>query len=451
MRLSPQAFVGAQIFDGSRLLAGQALLVADGRIAAIIPDDALPSGAVVHRLSGGTIAPGFVDLQVNGGGGVMFNSAPEVATLERMAQAHAGLGTTALLPTLITDTPERTRAAVAAVEAARKQGLAGIAGLHLEGPHLSVARKGAHDPGLIRAMTPADLAFLLDAKARVGRLLVTLAPESVSADQIAALTAAGVIVSLGHSDAGFDACMAAAAAGARMVTHLFNAMSGLGHREPGLVGAALTSGGLNVGLIADGIHVHPAAMRAALAAKQGPGQVFLVTDAMATAGSEITEFTLNGRVIVRSGDRLTLEDGTLAGAHLDMARALRVVTARCRAVAGAWAFDGHIDPGRGGWHRGHAWRAARGARGGFRPSRCRSASGGRLAFGRAGGVVARPVTPPPGSAPRALPVAVRRVWRGPHFPVRPRPRISPFPSACRTSSRRYPAWRSSRALAPGPA
>jgi N-acetylglucosamine-6-phosphate deacetylase len=321
------AYTGADIFDGETRHRGQALLVEDGRIAAIVATDAVPDGTGVTRLDGGLIVAGFVDLQVNGGGGVMFNDDPSVAALRAMARAHAGLGATSILPTLITDTPGHTSAAIDAVAQARAQGVAGIIGLHLEGPHLSVARKGAHDPGLIRAMDADDLTRLCEAAARLPVLKVTLAPENVTPEQIATLVAAGVIVSLGHSDAGFDACMAAAGAGATCVTHLFNAMSQLGNREPGLVGAALASGAFSAGLIADGIHVHPASIRAALAAKQGPGRVFLVSDAMSVAGTTQTEFTLNGRVIRRADGRLTLEDGTLAGADLDQLTAVRNLVA----------------------------------------------------------------------------------------------------------------------------
>ena len=316
---------GAQVFDGERLGPG-ALLVEGGHVAAILPEGEGAPGAEVVELGGGTLAPGFVDLQVNGGGGVMFNDAPGVATLRRIAEAHARLGTLAFLPTLITDRPEATRAAVEAVAQAVAEGVKGIAGLHLEGPHLAPARKGAHDPALIRPMTGEDLRFLCEAARRLPRLLLTIASEEVDTEQISALTAAGAIVSLGHSDAGFDACRSAFAAGARLVTHLFNAMSQLSAREPGLVGAALMTGGVSAGLIADGIHVHPAAIRAALAAKAAPGSLFLVTDAMAPAGTAMQAFRLQGREIRRAGGRLTLADGTLAGADLDMARALRVLT-----------------------------------------------------------------------------------------------------------------------------
>lgn len=323
-----QLFQGANIFDGTGMGPGS-LLVEDGRIAAVLPPDAAPDGAEVISLDGGTLAPGFVDLQLNGGGGVMFNDAPNVETLSRIAAAHAALGSLTILPTLITDTPEQTRTAVDAVADAIAAGIPGIVGLHLEGPHLSIARKGAHDPALIRPMGEGDLAFLCDAARRLPRLMVTLAPESVTDDQIARLDRADIIVSLGHTDAGFDRCVSAARAGARLATHLFNAMSQLGNREPGLVGAVLATGALNAGLIADGIHVHPQTMRMALAAKAGPGEIFLVSDAMAPAGSDIERFSLNGRDIRRVDGRLTLADGTLAGADLSMTRAVRIM---CRDV-----------------------------------------------------------------------------------------------------------------------
>ncbi|SDK07365.1 N-acetylglucosamine-6-phosphate deacetylase [Aliiruegeria lutimaris] len=320
---SPYALVGARIFDGAGFHDGAALLVSAGKVAGIVPESDIPAGHRVVTLEGGTLAPGLVDLQVNGGGGVMFNDAPSVETLRIMAEAHLSLGTTSILPTLITDTPEITRAAIDAVAAAIAQGVPGIVGLHLEGPHLSVARKGAHDPNLIRPMTEQDLRLLVEADARLPVLFVTVAPENVSMEQIRRLSDAGVILSLGHSDCNFDTACAAADHGVRCVTHLFNAMSQLGHREPGMVGAALARADLSFGLIADFIHVHPEAIRVALAAKQGVERVYLVTDAMAPAGTDLEAFTLNGRTIRRQARRLTLADGTLAGADLDLPTAIR--------------------------------------------------------------------------------------------------------------------------------
>ena len=278
------AFEGADIFDGTRLWSGHALLVQGAVIRGIVARADVPDTARIQPLDGGTLAPGYVDLQVNGGGGVMFNDAPSLATLATIADAHAGLGATAILPTLITDTPDQTRAAIAAVAAAIAQGIPGIVGLHLEGPHLSRARKGAHDSDLIRAMTQSDVSTLLEAASSLPVLKITIAPESVTPQQMRHLSDAGIILSLGHTDASYDACYRAAQNGVRCVTHLFNAMSQLESREPGLVGAALDHGGLSAGIIADMVHVHPATIAAALRAKRGPGRVFLVSDAMATAG-----------------------------------------------------------------------------------------------------------------------------------------------------------------------
>ncbi|WP_099828075.1 N-acetylglucosamine-6-phosphate deacetylase [Oceaniglobus indicus] len=319
------ALMGADIFDGHRLHSGAALLLKDGAFAGLASAPDVPQGFAVRQLDGGTLCPGFVDLQVNGGGGVMFNDITTADGLAAIAAAHATTGTRWLLPTLITDTPEKTRAAIDAVELALARGVPGLAGLHLEGPHLARARKGAHDPALIRPMEDADEALLIDAAARLPNLMVTLAPETVPIARIARLAQAGIIVSLGHSDCSFEAASAAIAAGARCITHLFNAMSQMTSRAPGLVGAALHHGAVSAGLIADIIHVHAATMRIALAAKTGPGRVFLVSDAMSTVGADITSFTLNGRKVLRREGRLTLEDGTLAGADLDFPTAIGVL------------------------------------------------------------------------------------------------------------------------------
>ncbi|MGH8431136.1 MAG: N-acetylglucosamine-6-phosphate deacetylase, partial [Solimonas sp.] len=266
-------------------------------------------------------APGFIDVQVNGGGGVLFNDAPTSESMDRIAAAHRAFGTCRLLPTLITTSAALTKAAL---DAARIRG-PGIAGLHLEGPHLSPARCGIHDSRAMRRMSEADLEMLLSAE--VGRLLVTVAPEQVEAGQVRRLVDNGVIVSLGHSDASYAEAMALIDAGATGVTHLFNAMSPLQSRRPGLVGAALDAGAAWCGFIADGIHVAPGALRIALRAKRPPGRLFLVTDAMPTLGSTATSFTLDGRLISRHGNRLTWTDDDgeqiLAGAHLDMASAVR--------------------------------------------------------------------------------------------------------------------------------
>tara|TARA_R110002020_G_scaffold18686_9_gene64839 strand:+ start:1298 stop:2458 length:1161 start_codon:yes stop_codon:yes gene_type:complete len=322
------AIVGARIFDGQDWHDDAALLIEFGMVSAIVPVAAVPAHSMVMPMGGGMLVPGFIDLQVNGGGGVLFNNDPSLSAIRTICAAHARFGTTALLPTLISDTVAVTTAAIAAGQMAAAQAVPGFLGLHLEGPHLSLARKGTHDPALIRPMDDADLARLVAASAALPNLLLTVAPETVTPTQIAALAAAGITVSLGHSDAGYATATTAFAAGATMVTHLFNAMSQLGNREPGVVGAALQSDGVHAGLIADGIHVHPAAIDLALRAKAGPGRLFLVTDAMSQTGTDLTEFTLNGRTITRSGGALRLADGTLAGADLDMIDAVTFMHAR---------------------------------------------------------------------------------------------------------------------------
>jgi N-acetylglucosamine-6-phosphate deacetylase len=321
-----KVYLGAHIHDGQHLFEDHGLVVSSSSGFRIQRAETLAPDMPVEHLDGGLITPGFVDLQVNGGGGAMFNDAPSVATLRIIAAAHASLGTSAFLPTLITDTPEATKAAITAVETAIKERVSGIAGLHLEGPHLSVARKGAHDPALIRPMQDTDLAMLLDAAERLPNVMVTIAPENTTYAQIREMSAAGILVSLGHTDADHATCHAAFDAGARCVTHLFNAMSQLGSREPGLVGATLERDDIHAGLIADGVHVHPATIKVALAAKPNSEQIFLVTDAMATAGSKIDRFQLNGRSVFRHDNRLTLADGTLAGAHLSLPQAIGTMT-----------------------------------------------------------------------------------------------------------------------------
>lgn len=316
------AFSAKRIFDGEAWHEDSALIVRGDVVEAIVPRSGIPAGAK-NVDAGDMLVPGFVDLQVNGGGGVMLNDQPDVEGIETICRAQAPFGTTALLPTLITDTPEVTAATVAAgIEATRRK-VPGFAGLHLEGPHLSIARKGAHDPKLIRPMSGRDLAALIAARKQLPALLTTIAPESVTPQQVAALAGAGVVVSLGHTDTTYATVRAYAEAGATKVTHLFNAMSQIGNREPGMVGAALDTAGLYAGLIADGIHVHPANIANAVRAKRGPGKIVLVTDAMAAIGTDMTSFTLNGRTIYRKEGRLTLADGTLAGADLDMISAVR--------------------------------------------------------------------------------------------------------------------------------
>ncbi|WP_416799024.1 N-acetylglucosamine-6-phosphate deacetylase [Ciceribacter azotifigens] len=316
------ALFGARVFDGALVRERAAVLVAGDTVIDVIGDDAIPSDARKRDLSGGVLVPGFIDLQVNGGGGVMLNDGPSAARMASIAQAHRHFGTTGLLPTLITDTASVTESAIAAAAEAAGT-VPGVLGLHLEGPHLAPRRRGAHLAELMRPMTDQDAELLIAARDRVKTLLVTVAVEQVSTKLIRRLSDAGIVVSLGHTDAGYDEARAAFDAGARSATHLFNAMSQLGNRDPGVVGAVLTAPGVSAGVIADGHHVHPETLRIAHSAKRGPGRLYLVTDAMACVGTQGDSFPLNGRTVFRQDGRLILDDGTLAGADVDMASCVR--------------------------------------------------------------------------------------------------------------------------------
>ena len=318
MKAQPIAHRARRIFDGHVMHEDAALLIDGGQVTSIVPRSAIPSHFADHRPVADLITPGFVDLQVNGGGGVLFNNEPSIEGIRTICAAHARFGTTSLLPTLITDAPAIRDKALAAGRQALAHSVPGYLGLHLEGPHLAIARKGAHPSEHIRAMDKADLATLLEAYGSFGKGLITIAPETVTPEQVGALSEAGWLVSLGHTDCKAATARAYFAAGAGMATHLFNAMSQLGSREPGLVGATLTSNEVHCGLIADCIHVDVTTMTIALRAKQGNGKILFVTDAMPPTGTEETEFILGERTIYRRDGRLTLADGTLAGADIDM-------------------------------------------------------------------------------------------------------------------------------------
>lgn len=311
---------GARIFDGENFLVDQAVVVEGERIAAIVPYAERPRGAALD-LAGGLLAPGYIDVQVNGGGGVLFNEDPTPEGIARIAAAHRKHGTVGLLPTLVTDAPEVMAAAIAATREARRRTPATL-GLHLEGPFLDPRRRGAHELKYIRDLGPDDVETIVDANC--GAVMMTLAPNRVGAADIAELARHGVLVSLGHSEASYEEARTAIQAGARAFTHLFNAMSASLGREPGMVGAALDLADAFVGIIADGHHVHEANLRIALAAKRRD-RFMLITDAMPPAAGGPDHFELQGRRVTRANDGLRLDDGTLAGSVLTMDEAVRYV------------------------------------------------------------------------------------------------------------------------------
>ncbi|GAA5444138.1 N-acetylgalactosamine-6-phosphate deacetylase [Microbulbifer sp. NBRC 101763] len=316
------ALVAERLFDGEEILEDVALVVGDdGRIVSL--GGVAPAHAqYVH----GLIAPGLVDIQVNGGGGVLFNQEPSVEALRTIGKAHAQFGTSAFLPTLITDRLDVMQLAASAVSEALRQEIPGVIGIHFEGPHLSVPKKGTHEQSFIRPLSDAEWA--LYARDDLGIKVVTLAPETVPVEDIHRLVSMGVCVCLGHSNSDGKTALAALEAGATGFTHLYNAMSPLHSREPGMVGTALIRDEAWCGLIADGHHVCVEAMKLALKAKPR-GKLILVTDAMPLVGSDALSFPLFDRVVTRERDKLTSSTGELAGSHLDMIGAVRNICRWC--------------------------------------------------------------------------------------------------------------------------
>ena len=312
------AVAADHLFDGTALDDDCAVLIDGGEIAQLVGRDDIPRGILVHDLpTGAWLAPGFIDVQVNGGGDVLFNDQPTPAGIAAITAAHRRFGTTGLLPTLISDTPEKMRAARDAVSEAMRSNPS-VLGIHFEGPFLSADRPGAHDPRMIRRPEPRDLEWLTGSPD--GAVVVTLAPEVVPAGFIAALAQAGVKVSLGHSMASYVQTRAALAEGLTGFTHLFNAMRPLASREPGPIAAALESENCWFGMIVDGVHVDPVMLRLAL---RGKARAMLVTDAMPPVGGRRDTFMLGGHAVTAAGACCTRADGTLAGTALDMATAVR--------------------------------------------------------------------------------------------------------------------------------
>jgi N-acetylglucosamine-6-phosphate deacetylase len=310
--------VASHVFDGAVVHRDAAIVIEGERILALLPRGDLPGAIDAVVLPDGLwIAPGFIDLQVNGGGDVLFNDVPTPDGVAAIAAAHRKFGTTGLLPTFITDTTENMQRALGAVQEVRAH-QPGVLGIHLEGPFLSPDRRGVHAGRYIRAPSAADVDMLT--AARPGAMLITLAPERLPAGFIARLVAHGVRVALGHSAATYQQTRAAMAEGLTGFTHLFNAMPPLLSRDPGPIAAALESAAAWYGLIVDGVHVDPAVLRLAL---RGAGHPMLVTDAMPPVGGSQADFKLYGEDIRTSDGRCLRQDGTLAGAVLDMASAVR--------------------------------------------------------------------------------------------------------------------------------
>ncbi|WP_419901705.1 N-acetylglucosamine-6-phosphate deacetylase [Kiloniella sp.] len=315
------ALNNARVFTGDEWLEGATVLIENDTIQYVGHN---PDPAVVidnsRDLKGACLAPGFIDVQVNGGGGALLNKETSLQGIRTIARAHRQFGTTGMLPTLITDDRLVMEQAIGAVEEALSLKEPGILGIHLEGPYLNPNRKGVHQESKIRSMEEGAITLL--SSLDQGVTLVTLAPEKHVRGTIKELVKSGVIVAAGHTAGGYEDYQSAFAEGLSCFTHLFNAMTPMNSREPGAVGAALDHDESWCGLIVDGFHVHPATLKVAIKAKQR-GKMMLVTDAMPTVGSEYDFFELYGQKIFSRDGRCTTEEGTLAGADLDMATAVR--------------------------------------------------------------------------------------------------------------------------------
>jgi N-acetylglucosamine-6-phosphate deacetylase len=316
-----KALINGRLLTGEGIVSGRVLLVSGSRIEALAhPQDPRCTDAEFVNLQGKLLLPGFIDVQVNGGGGVLFNDDPSPDSMRAIGAAHRRFGTTGFLPTLISDDLDAIDRAVTAVQSCLDAGLPGVLGIHIEGPFLNSARRGVHDAKHLRLLD-ASLVSLL-CRLRAGRTMITLAPEMTTPDIIAQLAAAGVLVSAGHSEASFTETTAAIAHGLRGFTHLFNAMAPLDAREPGIVGAALYDSDTWCGIIVDGHHVDPIMLKLALRCKRHD-RFMLVSDAMPAVGSSKSTFVLQGRTIRVLDGVCRDENGTLAGTALDMASAVR--------------------------------------------------------------------------------------------------------------------------------
>ena len=315
------ALLNGRVLRENRLVEGRCVLLADGRILDIVaPSERRVRRAERRDLGGQLLLPGFIDSQVNGGGGVLFNDAPSVESIRAIGRAHRRFGTTGFLPTLISTDLDIMARAIAAVRGAIEAGVPGVLGIHIEGPYLSLARKGVHDPAKLRELDASALGLLTSL--RGGRTLVTLAPEVTTPQIIEKLVAAGVVVSAGHTNATYAEISIALRHGLTGFTHLFNAMSQLTGREPGAVGAALEDPTSWCGIIVDGAHTDPVVLRIALRCKPHD-RFMLVTDAMPSVGTNNDSFELQGRRISVSGSTCLDEDGRLAGSNIDMATCVR--------------------------------------------------------------------------------------------------------------------------------
>ncbi|MDO8281769.1 MAG: N-acetylglucosamine-6-phosphate deacetylase [Thermodesulfovibrionia bacterium] len=314
------ALTNCDIFTGKQVIHDKSILIKGNTIVDILDEDSLTDEIEIIDLGRKSVAPGFIDLQVNGGGGKLFNDAPTKETILDIAKAHQQFGTTNFLPTLITDSREKIQEAIQSVSSLIKNGDKAILGIHLEGPFINPKKAGVHNKEFIQTLSDTDLSLL--SSLDNGKTLITLAPEMCKSELLSQLSSQGILISAGHSDATLEDIQNAVKAGLSCATHLFNAMSQFSSREPGLVGAALVEDDLYCGIIVDGFHVHFSSVKIAWSAKK-KGKMFIVTDSMPPVGSHECNFQLGPYSIRVENGKCVTGDDILAGSALDMATAVR--------------------------------------------------------------------------------------------------------------------------------
>ena len=321
--MNKKAIYAHKILALGKLIEDHVIIFENGIISDLFPIEKRPKGLLVEEISEGYLVPGFFDIQVNGGGGFLFNDDPSLETIQNIGSAHRKFGTTSFFPTLISDDLDKIAAAISAVDQAIAMGVPGVVGIHIEGPFLNEKKKGIHDAGKFKCLDEEAVQLLSSLKS--GKTLVTLAPEINDPQFITKLTQSGVTVAAGHTNGTYEQTIASIEAGVTGFTHLFNAMSAFQSREPGAVGAAFEMMETWASVIADGFHVHPAVLRHAIKTK-GTDKIILITDAMPTVGSQKKEFWLGNEHIKAKDGKCTNADGVLAGSDLDMASAVKYIT-----------------------------------------------------------------------------------------------------------------------------
>ena len=320
-----QAITGSKLFNGIDFIEHKVLLIDDQHIAGIVNEDAIPTEFQVKKLEGGILSPGFIDLQVNGGGGKLFNNSPDKESLNTIISAHQYFGTTSIMPTVISDSLNILQKCTDTIsnEINNNHSLLGI---HIEGPFFNVKYRGVHQKQYINTINASYL-NLFETLDKFP-VMLTLAPECISIKQLKHLKSLGFKILAGHTDANYDQLEEAVKYGLDGFTHLFNAMGQISAREPGVVGSAFDFDETSASIIVDLHHVHPSLIN--LSFKQKPkGKLFFVSDSMATINHGEPSFELYDEVVSESNGRIINSEGKLAGSSITQIDAIKNAYQKC--------------------------------------------------------------------------------------------------------------------------